>query len=560
MNLIEPEGLSIEELRARLSDLRELSEQVRTEEEAREVASRIAQITRRYRIATGKGIARSPLMQAKELDPRYRERPHLAYLSSRLVQAVRDVERGQNRHIIVSMPPRSGKSTMTSKYFPLWLLRRHPEWSVVMVSYDAALSSGWAGNIREFLEDKPALGVALARDAGARGRWETVEGGGMYATSVGGALTGRGARVMVIDDPISDFAAAHSPRVRAALWNWWLSVARTRLEPPYLVLVTMTRWHEDDFAGRLLSMEYEGDPREWEQVRLPAFAEADDVLQREEGMPLISPLMDENPAAALARWEATKISVGSYTFASMYQQRPAPQKGAIFDVGWWRYWTRDPGKATEDGRIVYFNPDDVGSSGRWLDSWDCAFKGGVDSSSYVVGQRWVRHKANRYLVAQVRGRWAFTQTIKKMKAWVEPTSPFGQYVHQRLIEDKANGPAIIDTLREEVAGIKPINPGNSKEGRARAITPEIESGNVYLPHPSDDGNEWVTDLLSELRNFPHDTYDDQVDALTQALSELRDTGRGSVTVPRRTGPATYVKRDIAAAARSQLNRSGFHRR
>ena len=527
-----------DQLNTVLVELRNLAETVTSDDEARELSSKIAQASRALRIEKGLGIAPSPLTQAMDLDPGYRERPHLAYLSSRLVQAVRDVERGQNRSLIVSMPPRSGKSTMTSMYFPLWLLRRHPEWDIVMTSYAESLTLGWAKNIRYLIENRPDLGIALKRDAGALGRWETVEHGSMYAIGTGGALTGRGAKVLIIDDPVADFAAAHSMRIRDSLWNWWLSVAQTRLEPPYLVLVTMTRWHEDDFAGRLLSMEHEGNPKDWEQVRLPAIAEQGDILRRPEGAPLLSPILEETPEQAVARWDVTKQAVGSYTYASMYQQRPAPQKGAIFDVGWWRFWTSDPTKATEDGRVVYLDPSTL-SGARWLDSWDCAFKGGESSTSYVVGQRWVRNKANRYLVAQVRGRWSFTETIRKMRAWAEPESPYGQFVHERLIEDKANGPAIIETLREEIAGIKPVNPGTSKEARARAITPEVESGNVYLPHPTEAG--WVTDLLSELRNFPHDTHDDQVDALTQALSKLRSTGRGSITVPSVSVPRSITR-------------------
>lgn len=545
----------VAKLQQTLKELRDLSERVSNDREAQELASSIAQVSRKLRIEKGIGIAASPLLQAQEIDEHYVVRPHLAYLSSRLVNATRDVERGRSRQLIVSMPPRSGKSTMTSQYFPLWLLRRHPEWEVVMVSYSEGLTTNWAKNLRAFIEQRPEMGVALRPDAGAQGRWQTVEGGSMYATGTGGSLTGRGAKVFIIDDPIADFTAAHSKRIRDSLWNWWLSVALTRLEPPYLVLVTMTRWHEDDFAGRLLSQEYEGDPKEWENIRLPAVAEHDDVLRRPVGEPLLSPIISEGRDMALERWDKVKTAVGSYTFASMYQQRPAPQKGAIFDVGWWKYWTTDASKATDDGRVVYLDPAEL-TGARWIDSWDCAFKGGESSSSYVVGQRWVRQKANRYLVAQLRGRWSFTETIKKMKQWARRddhwSSPYGDLVHERIVEDKANGSAIIDTLKEEIAGMKPVNPGNSKEARARAITPEIESGNVYLPHPTDQGNEWVTDLLSELRNFPHDMYDDQVDSLTQALSVLRGSGTGGITVPGRSPTRGRMERDVTRTGRSSL--------
>lgn len=522
-----------------------------SEEEARRLISQIARITRQYRIRYGIGLPTDPAAQALELDRGYVLRPHISLLSERIAQAVQDVEHGVSRYLAISMPPRSGKSTLTSLYSPLWMLRRHPEWPVVMTSYDPGLTVGWARQIRRFIESNPSLGIALAPDGGAGGQWVTEEDGGMYSVGIGGALTGRGARVLVVDDPVSDFGAAHSPRIRQNLWDWWLSVAQTRLEPPHLVLVVMTRWHEDDFVGRLFSHEYEGDPLDWEQVVLPAIADQpDDPLGREVGEPLYSPLLHETREEALARWDSIKSQVGTYVFEAMYQQHPSPAKGAIFDVGWWRYWTTDPGRATEDGRIRFLDPNDL-AHGNWLDSWDAAFKGG-DSGSWVVGQRWVQDQANRYLVGQRRGRWSFTQTIQEMEAWCDPYSPYGAHVHRRLIEDKANGPAIIDTLREKIPGLTPVNPNTSKEARARAVTPEVESGNVYLPHPSDPGNEWVMDLLSELRNFPHDLYDDQVDALTQALMYLRSPGRGQVTVPGNV--RVLPTRNLAAAARSDMGR------
>jgi predicted phage terminase large subunit-like protein len=541
-----------------IEQLRSAAANATSDEEMRAVVARIASLTRTYRIQRGIGLPGSPLIQAKELDALYRSRPHIEHLSDQLSKAVRRVEMGRNQQIAVSMPPRAGKSTLLSLYTPVWLLRRHPEWSIILTSHDGGLSTGWARQIRYMIEDRPEMGIALARDNGAQSNWATVEGGGMYAVGIGGALTGRGARVLVIDDPISDFVAAHSPRLRQNLWDWWLSVAQTRLEPPYLVIVVMTRWHEDDFVGRLFSDEHEGDPKTWQRISLPAIADTQpDAIGRELGEPLISPLLRESPEEAIARWAEVKGNVGTYTFSAMYQQRPAPAKGAIFDAGWWRFWTTNEHRATIDGRVMYLDPNALGT-GQWVDSWDASFDS-PEGGSYVVGQRWVRHRADRFLVAQQRGRWSFTQTLERMTQWAwqdDPVaSPYGQHVHQRLIEKKANGAAIIDTLRKKFAGLKAINPSASKEARARAITPEVESGNVYLPHPADPGNEWVNELLSELRNFPHDAADDQVDCLTQALIHLRNTGRGQLSVPARTRPYGVV-RDIASAARSDRRR-GF---
>lgn len=563
-----PTDLTKAEWLEQVTHLRHLVDTAESGTEARAVMKRITEINRQFRIATGFGLPETPLQQAQQLDAGYVARPHLEYLSSRIAKAVSDVERGQNRFLATSMPPRAGKSTLTSLYSPLWILRRHPEWRIVMTSFDSGLVTGWARQQRNLIEDNPDLGIILQPDGGAGGRWSTVEKGGMYSVGVGGALTGRGARVLIIDDPVADFVAAHSPRLRQNLWDWWLSVAQTRLEPPYLVMVTMTRWHEDDFVGRLFNPEYEGEPKHWERIVIPAIAEKNDILGRDVDEPLLSPLVEEDAEAASRRWEQVKVNVGSYTWFGMYQQRPAPPKGAIFDAGWWRFWSWDPEKATEDGRVVHLDPGTV-VGGEWVDSWDLNFDSGGD---YVVGQRWLKQAANRYLLAQVRDRWAFTSTLRQMQRWsgVDPTegndpffepyslneNPWGEHVHTRLIEKKANGAAALNVLHDKVSGLRPVNPRTSKEMRARAVTPEIESGNVYLPHPSDPGNEWVTDLLSELRNFPHDAHDDQVDALTQALEYFRPSGRGGITNPAsaRSRQRYERPRSLTAAARSDLAR------
>lgn len=527
-----PPEMDPKRVKAELERLKRLMREAGSDEDARELSRRIAIIARKFRITHGVGLPGDPVTQAQQISENYTTRPHLDYISDRVANAVKDVERGQNRRIAVSMPPRTGKSTLLSLHTPLWILSRHPDWKIITASYDGSLTKEWGTEARRMIEDHPDMGIALRPDGGSGAKWKTEEGGGLFTTSVRGTMTGKGAKVILIDDPVKDFVEAHSYAYRNNVWNWWLSVVNTRLEYPWLAIVLMTRWHEDDLVGRLMNKDHEGDPKDWEYIRLSAMAEGrDDLLGRTEGEPLLSPLVNhDTKEMASARWEDTKRSVGTYVFSSMYQQKPAPSKGAIFDHSWWRFWTRDRDKVTDDGFVVHFDPGEH-ESAKWLDSWDATFKSDPNTGDWVVGQRWCRHLANRYLVAQQRGRWSFTQTIEKMRDWSSESpalSPYGKFVHTRLIEDKANGPAIIDTLKDQISGLKPINPTTSKEARARAVTPEIESGNVYLPHPSDPGNEWVQDLLSELRNFPYDAHDDQVDALTQALSNLRDTGRASI--------------------------------
>jgi predicted phage terminase large subunit-like protein len=494
----------------------------------------------------------TPLEQAFELDENYRERPHLKYLSDRLAAAVADVENGIDRKMIIEMPPRSGKTTLATIFTPLWTLRHHPDWPIALTSHDGNLATSWGRQVRRHVEQND-LGLAIARDAGAAREWETSQGGKVFSASVRESFTGRGAKLLVVDDPHKDYADAHSAASRNAIWDWWLSVALLRQNPPALVVVIMTRWHEDDLVGRVLSREYEGDPSDWERIQLPAIAEEHDILGRTPGDPLYSPLIVETREQALERWQRTKINVGSYVWSALMQQSPSPARGSIFDADWWRFWSSDPNRATDDGKIIYLDPGNL-SHARWLDSWDMAFKATQDSD-YVVGQRWARDGTHRYLIAQQRARMTFTRTLAAMEDWGDGNGPHGRFVHERLVEDKANGTAVLDTLKEKISGLIPVQvkAGDPKEARARSVTPEVEAGNVYLPHPGDPGNEWVTDLLSELREFPSGAHDDQVDALTQALRRMRDPGIGRVFNPGSNG------RQLVAGVRSIPGRTAPRR-
>lgn len=499
----------------------------------------------------------TPLAQAQALDPLYRSRPHLTYLSDRLAHAVKRVEAGESVFMTVSMPPRSGKSHLCSVYLPTWLISQHPDWPIGLISHDPSLAVNWGRDVRAIVEENgQALGISLANDAGAAAEWKTTERGGVLSRSVGQSITGRGFKVLIIDDAVKDFADAHSATKREALWNWWISNARTRQNGPWLVLFVGTRWHEDDLLGRLLSDEYEGDPAQFEKIRFPAIADEHDVLGREPGEPLLSPLMDETTEEALARWEEVKRGVGTYTWNALYQQQPSSPKGAIFNIDWWRFWTTNPGRVSgevvdgefvPDGKVVLL-PEL--KSARWLDSWDMAFKA-TDSSDYVVGQRWAQVGVLKFLIYQERKRITFTQTLTRMRVWTQyDVTPYAQQVYERLVEDKANGTAVIDTLKEEIAGLIAVNPTESKEARARSVSPDVESGNVLLPHPADPGNEWVADLLSELRDFPTGAHDDQVDALTQALARMRTPQKSSITRPGKVTSLAGRRRGEVALAQT----------
>lgn len=490
-------------------------------------------------------VPASPLEQAMQLDPTFRSRPHLEYLSNRIAVAVEDVRtRGVSRQLAVSMPPRSGKSELVSKQLPVWLLRLMPSWKLLLMSYSPSLATQWSREVRRMVEQfGPSLGLEIAADAGAVGDWETTQKGEVHARSMGQGVTGFGANVLIIDDPIKDYATAHNSNARDALFDRWTSDIQSRREPPSLTIVVQTRWHEDDFTGRLLSEDYPGDPADWEVISFPAFAEEHDVLGRAPGDPLLSPLLEEDPEVAAEWWNSLKNSMSSYAWAALYQQRPAPATGAIFSTDWWRYWTRDPSKVTyredgtPDGHVILL-PSDIGLA-RYIDSWDLNFDD-TENSDFVVGQRWAEIGPRRFLIDQRRGRWDFPTVLREFEEWNGD-----KLVHEHIVEKKANGAAMIASLRDKFSGIKPVSPTASKEVRARAVTAEIESGHVYLPHP--DEYPWVTELQDELRDFPSGKHDDQVDALTQALAHLRGDEIGGIS-----NPQTLLARRASGPARSPL--------
>lgn len=419
---------------------------------------------------------------------------HLTLLCSKLEA----VERGEIKRLMVFMPPRHGKSEVVSKKFPAWFLGRNPGKEIIISSYSADLAYDFSRIARNTLRERgqQLWEVQLAHDSAAVTRW-SIDGhrGGLMAAGVGGPITGRGAHVAIIDDPVKNSEDASSKTMRDKNFDWYRSTLRTRLAPGGAIVLVMTRWHEDDLAGRLLA----DDSEQWEVISLSAKAELGDALGRQ----LDAPLWPSRfPADELAQ---IKIDLGSQLWTALYQQRPAPAEGDMLKRGWWRYYKELPGHFDEI-----------------IQSWDMSFKDS-DTSDYVVGQVWGRVDADKYLLDQVRARLDFpatVQAVRRMKAkWPETRAI--------LIEDKANGTAVISTLRTSIAGIIPIEPMGSKEARASAVSPQIEAGNVYLPDPSI--APWVQDFVEECAAFPNGVNDDQVDATTQALNRLglRSRRRGN---------------------------------
>lgn len=432
----------------------------------------------------------------------YQHARHTQLIASKLMQ----VEAGEIDRLMIFLPPRHSKSMTVSETFPSYFIGRNPDRRVILASYGDSLARRFGRSNKSKLQEfgQEIFGLALDRSNASVTDW-SIEGkrGGMKSVGIGGGITGEGADLLIIDDPVKNRLEADSATYRDRVWDEWQNTLRTRLHPGGAIIVILTRWHEDDLAGRLLNPEY-GSMEKWDIINLPYQAEAEDLLGREIG----EPLWPSN-GFDLDWAEATKAAVGSRTWASLYQQRPAPAEGNIIHRNWFQFYNQAPENFTEV-----------------IQSWDCSFKE-TESGSYVVGQVWGRKGADKYLLDQVRARMDFSSTLQAIRT----LSAKWPRARAKLIEDKANGPAIINTLRREIAGIVPQLPQGSKEARLQAVAPDIEAGNVYLPAPH--LAAWVHDYIEELVAFPSAATDDQVDATSQAL--LRLAGRkvtGPIDKPR----------------------------
>jgi len=410
--------------------------------------------------------------------------PHLDLLAERLL----DVAQGKLKRLLIQMPPRHGKSEFTSGHFPAWYLGTFPERRVILASYEHDFAASWGAKARDrFAEWGPTLWrLWLKKDKQAADDWQIAgHSGGMVCAGVGGPIMGRGADLLVIDDPVKSAEEADSETYRSRAWDWYRATAYTRLEPGGALILIMTRWHEDDLAGRILANRQE-DAEPWQVISLPALAEGEDPLGREAGQALWRERYDEQALAQI------RAQLGPYHFAALYQQRPAPPEGALFRQEWWHYWEQAP----ECEEVLL--------------SVDCSYKEGQDSSFTVV-QVWGRAGGHLYLLDQWRRQCGFNQA----KAAVREMAERWPQAHTKLIEDKANGRAVIESLQSELSGIVPVEPKGGKYSRAQAVLPVVEQGRVSLPQPS--RLPWVNELLAEARTFPVGAHDDQIDALSQAL-------------------------------------------
>ena len=399
--------------------------------------------------------------------------------------------------LIINMPPQHGKSETVTATFPSWYIMRNPDKNVIQVSYGDDLSRRFGlqnlNKVREFgyifgAEIDPDKKAAMS--FGIKGH-----SGGMKSAGYGAGITGNPADLIIIDDPVKNRIEADSESNRETKWNDFEDSIKSRLSAGGKIILIMTRWHEDDLAGRLI----ENYGEYVTLLNLPCEAEENDPLGREVGEALCPEIGKDNDW--LKSFKATHTGEqGLRSWNALYQGRPTALEGNMLKRGWWQFYEVEE---YENGNL---NFDSM------LISVDAAFKD-EKSNDYVAITVWGKKRQRIYLVDLVNEHLNFTATVNKIRM-LRARHP---KANMTLIEDKANGSAIIQVLKERaVGGVVAVHPRESKEARVSAVSLEIEAGNVYLP--TDKTFTW--EFIDQCASFPNGKHDDMVDSMSQALNRL----------------------------------------
>jgi predicted phage terminase large subunit-like protein len=450
--------------------------------------------------------------------------PGIDYIDNWHIEAICEyleaVSLGQINRLLINMPPRYMKSIAVTVGWPTWIWIKNPYKRFISLSYSAMLSKKHNMNRRDIIkspwyQDNWGDRYSLKSDMDTQMKFENDKMGFMFATSIGGTLTGEGGDYIIVDDPHNP-TQAQSDTERESAVEFFRTTLPTRLNDKKkgAIVVVMQRLHEEDVSGHCLK---EGG---YTHLCLPGIAEKREVIHfpislneivREDGDILWPEREDKKELDNMKR------TLGSYGFSGQYQQSPSPTEGGTFKKWWWRYWkpkgSNFPPVSVKDSKGNTYNIEAIelpDKFDRKLQSWDLTFKN-KEENDYVAGQAWANKGASIFLLDRVSDRWSFTETLKAIETFTTKHPD----IILKLIEDKANGPAIIDMLHHKIGGIVPIEPEGSKTARAEAVTPIIEAGNVYLPHPM--LYVWVNDIIDQCAKFPKVSHDDDVDCLSQAL-------------------------------------------
>ena len=399
--------------------------------------------------------------------------------------------------LVIATPPQHGKSQSITETLPSWYLGKHPDRHVIEISYNEDFAIKFGRRNKRKIDEFGAevFGIHIAKDNNRAVEFELAEtGGGMLSRGVGTGVTGQPANLMIIDDPIKNRKEAFSKSRRDLIYDEWLMSFKTRLAPGSKVILIMTRWHEDDLAGRLLEEE-----ENIKLLRFPCECEEEDTpvekaLGRHIGDALCPEIGKGNDW--LREYKKGLVSrEGSMTWNALFQGRPTAMEGNVIERDWW----------------LDAEYEELPGINTWVMSVDAAFKD-EEQSDFVAIQVWGKTGADIYLIDAVKKHLSFPDTIveiRRLRAMYPECKT-------TLIEDRANGSAIIRMLRYEMPGVIAVQPIGSKMSRVQAVLGAIESGNVHLPKHK----RFTGDFIEECSAFPNAAHDDQVDCMSQALNRL----------------------------------------
>jgi predicted phage terminase large subunit-like protein len=427
--------------------------------------------------------------------------------------------------LILQMPPQHGKSQSITETLPSWYLGKWPERRVIEVSYNETFAQRFGRRNRDKIKEygKQLFNIEISKGKDSNEEFELSNHiGGMISRGIMSGITGNPANLIIIDDPIKNREEADSENTRAKQWDEWQNSIKTRTAAGAKIIVIMTRWHEDDLAGRIIKSE-----KNVTVINLPCEAEEDDPIGRRPGEALFPEIgKDRNWLQQFKDSYINDVSGnmegggGPRAWNALYQGRPSSQTGNMLKRYWWRYWKPAgvdlPPVTVKDEKGEILNIEAVNlptSFDRVLQSWDMTFKD-TAGTDFVAGGVWASKWADIFYLDQIYERMDFPTTCR---AVIALTQKWPQAV-MKLVEDKANGPAVISMLRHRVGGLTPVLPEGSKQARASAVSPLIEAGNVYLPHPMI--APWVNTFIEQCAGFPLAAHDDLVDQMSQALKRF----------------------------------------
>ncbi len=414
------------------------------------------------------------------------------YHHRKIAKKFEDIRDGKIKRLIVNMPPRHTKSEFASFLFPSWLVGNKPTLKIIQTTHNTELAVRFGRKMKNLIDSQVYQQVfdevAISADSKAAGRWETNKGGEYFAAGVGSSITGRGADLLIIDDPHSEQDALSETAFDNA-YEWYTSGPRQRLQPGGAIVIVMTRWSVKDLTGRLIDAQAK-EPKadQWELIEFPAI------------LPSQKPIWPEY-------WDidsltATRASLTEQKWQAQWQQQPTSEEGSIIKREWWKLWEED----------------DIPDLIHVIQSYDTAFSK-KETADYSAITTWGvfshPNKGNPQIILldAEKGRWEFTElkkrAMEKYKYW-EPETV--------IVEAKASGLPLTDELRSSGIPVVNFTPsrGNDKHVRVNSVAPMFESGQVWCPD-----ERWAQDVIEECAAFPFGDHDDYVDSTTQALMRYR---------------------------------------